>query len=82
MTTILRNKEISTMFMTIFDTEASPNFIQKDVLPTPWLVDVQPIRVNVKAAGDTAFIVKGVFCLSVKIGGHMVKAAFRVAQTW
>lgn len=44
LTSISTSDETSTMVVEIFDTGAGPNLVQEDVLPTPWLENVQPIR--------------------------------------
>lgn len=54
-TTTSTNEEMPAMVTAMFDTGDGPNLVRKDVLSTPWLVNVQPIRVSVKAASDTAF---------------------------
>lgn len=56
-----------------------PNLNWEDILPSPWLVDVHPIRASMKAAVDTTFNVEGVIRLSVKIKGRKTKTNFGVA---
>lgn len=63
----------------ILDTGTGCISIYVDVIPTPWLVEVQPIRINEKAASDKVFSAEGAICLLVKIGKQKAKAAFRVA---
>lgn len=70
MTTLSTSKELSMTFTVILDIGAGPNSNCKDVLPTLWLANVQPIRLSTWAAGDTTFKAEWVICLSVNIGRH------------
>lgn len=63
----------------IFDNGFGSNLIRENVLPTPWLANVKPIRVSVISIDDTAFIVECVIRLLVEINMHKTKEAFEVA---
>lgn len=62
------------MVSAIFDNGAGTILTREDVLPSSWLADIQPICVNVKAAGDTSFRIEGILRLLVKIDGHNANA--------
>lgn len=68
------------MVMAILDDAAVKNVLGKDVLPTPWLANVQPIRTNTRAAGDTTLRVEGLVHIIVEVGGHKASAVFGVSS--
>lgn len=76
MTTISTKEKMLVSITVMFDTGTGSNLIREDVLPTPSLVDIQSIHVSVKAAGDTAFRVEGVFRLLVEMGRYKAEECF------
>lgn len=80
MTTISTDDEEFAIFTAILDTGAGPNLVREDVLPKPSLPNLQPMRVSIRAAGDTTIRVEGVIRSTVKIGGHKASTGFVVAS--
>lgn len=60
----------------LFATGAGPNLLWKDVVPTPWMKRIQPVRASIRAAGDTTLTVEGIVRLQGKICKHVTTAVF------
>lgn len=79
--TILAGQDESKIATALFYTAAGFNLFRKDV-STLWSEKVQPIRPNIRAVGDTMFMVEGVMRLRVEIGKHLKTELFGVAQNF
>lgn len=56
------------------------SWFRENVLSTPWLANIQPVRAIMTGTGDTSFVIEGFIGLTVKFCGHKATTDFVVAS--